>query len=204
MKFPSMLLLAAILCLALGVRIGVQPAAAVTTVYGYNGVGSVIRPTNTSAYTANKLVAHNTAGTAVPTTINTGSTAGGNIITAARLTTTGTGASGGAWNVFLYAAGSSPTLTGLVDGSTYVGPYTADMPAFLGELVCGTPIATNDGSPTYYSECTMPAAQTGGIRFTGSGANTTTALLAVIAVKTGYTPISAEVLSVYLAAKPAS
>lgn len=163
---------------------------------GYNGFGSITRPANTTAYSANQLFAANTGGDAVATQVPVLATASGdNYIVGARIHTTGTGASGATFNVYLYS--NPPTSTALHDGSTYVGPYAADLTSYLGTLTCSTMVATNDATPQYYAECKVSNAIASAIRFTGFSGSTT--LYALVAVTTGYTPVSGEKLTLALA-----
>lgn len=166
---------------------------------GYNGFGSVSRPANTTAYTANKLFAANTTGNAAATQVTVfGTSAGDNYIVGARVYTTGTGASGAAYNVYLFSG--APTSAGLVDQSAYLGPYAADLRSYLGTLSCTKMVATNDATPQFYSECTISNAVASAIRFSGNGVSTT--LYALTAVTVGYTPLSGETLSIVLATMP--
>lgn len=163
---------------------------------GYNGFGSVTRPANTTAYLANTLFAANTTGNASAAQIAVqGTTPSDNYIVGARLYTTDTAASGAAFAVYLFS--NPPTTTGLIDGSSYKGPYAADLKSYLGTLTCGSMKATNDATSQYYAECSISNLVTTSIRF--SGAAGTTTIYAMVAVTTGYTPISGSAVTVALA-----
>lgn len=175
-----------------------QPAAAQPA--GFNGSGTCTRPANTTSYGAGPqtklfgcLVA---AATAASQVIVRDTVAGANLVIAARISTTGTGAATAGYQVYLY--GALPTLTALSDQSTYVGPYAADLPSFIGTFSCGAPVTsmnpTGDVSPQYWVDCAVDFSHS--MRF--AGGSPATAMFAVIEVTSGYVPISSEVLTLGL------
>jgi hypothetical protein len=176
------------------------PVATLAQVPGPNGTGSITRPNNMTSYgtgSVTKLLASNTTGNATPVTITINNTTPGNgdLLIDARVATTDTGASGAAVKVSLFSA--TPTLTGLADGSTYAGPYKADLPSFIGYLTCSTFSPTTDGTPGYYAQCSGSNILAQPLRFQG-GPGSSTTLYGTIEVTTGFTPIANSVWSVNL------
>lgn len=175
---------------------------------GYNATGQCLRPQNTTSYGSGaitKLFGCQSApsgGSLVPMTITVGGAMpGANFITGARLYTNGTGASGATYKVYLFSA--APTISGLSDQSTYVGPYAADLTGgtFVGTLTCSAMTPTNDGTPTYWSECSIGNLVSNALQFIGSGPTVT--LDGMIEVTNGYTPISNEQITVQMSTVPA-
>jgi hypothetical protein len=176
----------------------IAPAIAQTA--GFNGTGSISRPNNTNTYgsgAVSKLMANNTTGSAVPMSIVVQNTVQGpNYIIGARFrSTAGSAISGASFKIFLYS--KPPTTTSLVDGSTYVAPYAADLPNYIGSLTCSSMAPTNDGTAQYYSECSISSQIASALRFTGSAVSTT--LYGLPTVTTGYVPAANEVESVDVA-----
>jgi hypothetical protein len=160
-----------------------------------NGAGSVTRPANTTAYTGAQLVANNTSGSAAPTQVTvTGTNAGTGKIVAAFAATSYTGGSAPPTQYWHLFANSGITVSGLVDGSAYVGPYLADLTAgyYVGTLTCAAWQKTNDGTAKWFSPCSTNNAVIGALPFKALAGQTY--LYALVATGAGgYTPISGEV-----------
>lgn len=159
-----------------------------------NGSGAVTHSAVTTAYAANQLFANNTTGNAVPTQITVTGLAGGTgFITKAEVEDSGTGASAPpGYTVYLFSG--LPTTTGLVDYSTYIGPYAADITAgnYLGSLTCASFVKTNDATAQWHSGCTTSNTIVGPLPYK---ATLGFAVYALVAVNGSYTPISGETLT---------
>jgi hypothetical protein len=173
----------------------VSGTVSINALASINGGGSVTRPANTTAYTGSQLIANNTAGSVTPSQISvTGTAAGSGKIVAAFAASSYTGASTPPtqyWHLFSNAA---VTVSGLVDGSAYVGPYLADLTggSYLGTLTCASWQKTNDGTAKWFSPCSTNNAVIGALPFKALAGQTY--LYALVAIGAGgYTPISGEV-----------
>lgn len=174
-------------------------AAQAQAANGYNASGSCTRPSNTTAYTNGTLYGCQSSGNTVAMTVTVpGTTPGANFIVGARLSTTGTSAQNAQYRVFLYA--SSPTVSGLSDQSAYAGPFAADLGPFVGSYTCTPTQPTSDASPQFFAECVPDNTSTLQVRVQGAAGSTT--LFAMVEVTAGYTPLSAEVLTLRIATVP--
>ena len=162
------------------------------------GTGTVTHSNVTTGYTANQLFALNTTGNAVATQITVTATAGGTgYITDAKVLDSGTGGTAPPGYTF-YLFSASPTTTGLVDRSAYVGPYAADLPTFLGALTCASFVKTNDATAQWQSSCSGDNNIIGPVPYkTVSGQ---TYVFALAAVNSTYTPIASEALTLIISA----
>lgn len=162
--------------------------------------GSVAHSAVTTAYTANELWALNTTGNAVPVQIPVTATNGGtgNILHAlCSMSGTGSTAPPG---LIVYLFRAAPTTTSLVDRSSYVGPYAADITsgAYLGSISCASFAATNDHGTTgpWFSEGTASNILAGGMPYQAlSGQAYVDGLVAVTGA---YTPIASEAVTIVL------
>ena len=112
--------------------------------------GSVTtRLANTTAYSANTILCGSVC---APFTVNFNSTNSARA-TVNRITFLKSGSSTTNANFTLWFFNAYPTLTGLSDGSAYVGPYAADIPHYLGNAQCTSGNATNDGTAQVWYEC---------------------------------------------------
>lgn len=171
---------------------------------GYNGFGQCTRPSGSLSYGAGaitKLFACMNGSTVIPMPVTiTGSMPGPNLITGARLYTTGSAASGAQFKVHLFSG--TPTIGSLVDAATYIGPYAADMSGYIGTLSCSSMQATNDASPTYWSECSIGNLVNQTLRFTNPSGGSVAPLQATVEVTNGYTADSQEKLTINLSTVP--
>ena len=196
-----------------GVPSGTAVAASLPTTPSIaNGNGVLLPPTEvgklgtathsavTTAYNTNTLFANNTTGNAVATTIQVTATTGGDgFVTRAYMDDSGTGSTApGGWTVYLFSG--TPTTTGLVDRSAYVGPYAADLTGgiYLGSVNCASFTKTNDSTFQWWSECTISNGVASVLPYLAvSGQNYVNALFAYTG-SASYTPISSEALTLVL------
>lgn len=167
----------------------------------YNAIGTCQRPTGGVTYTSNQLFGCQIGGSLAPAPITIGGVSqGAQLITGARLFTTGTGASGAAYKVFLYS--TVPTITGLSDASAYTGPYAADLSSniYIGQLTCSTMTPTNDSTHEYWSECSIGNLVSNALQFIGAPGGT---IQAMISVTTGYTALTQEEITIEMSTIPA-
>lgn len=166
----------------------------------FTGSTTVVRPNNTTAYTGSQLQANNTAGNAVPASLTlTGTIQGtGYIVRALAQSSTTTAGTPPIQTWWLYNA--APTVTGLHDGSAYIGPYAADLSKYVGSISCGSWQKTNDATAQWFSPCTTNnpiTAANGALPFVAqSGTTTLQALLET--GSGGYTPNANEVETLYV------
>lgn len=173
----------------------VNGTVAVNTLATINGIGSVTRPANTTAYTGSQLIANNTSGTVTPTQVTvTGTAAGTGKIAVAFAETSYTGTSAPPtqyWHLFSSAA---VTVSALKDQSAYIGPYAADITNgyYIGTLICASWQKTNDGTAQWFSPCSGNNAMIPALPFKAlAGA---TYLYALVETGSGgYAPLSSEV-----------
>jgi hypothetical protein len=160
-----------------------------------NGSGALTRPANTTAYTGNQLIANNTSSSVTPTQVTvTGTAAGTGKITAAFAASSYTGASAPPTQYWHLFASSAMTVSGLVDGSAYIGPYLADLTSgyYLGTLTCASWQKTNDGTAKWFSPCSASGQVIAALPFRTLAGQTY--LYALVETGAGgYTPISGEV-----------
>jgi hypothetical protein len=165
-----------------------------------NGVATVTRPANTTAYTGSQLIANNTSGNVTPTPVTvTGTAAGTGKITVAYAETSYTGSSAPPtqyWHLFSNAA---ITVSSLKDGSAYIGPYAADIANgyYVGTLICAAWQKTNDGTAQWFSPCASNNSMIPALPFKALAGQTY--LYALVETGAGgYTPVSAEVETLVL------
>lgn len=173
----------------------VSGSVTVDSLSAINGSGAVTRPANATAYTGSQLIANNTAGNVTPTQVTvTGTAAGTGKITAALAETSYTGSSAPPtqyWHLFSNAA---ITVSGLKDGSAYIGPYAADITGgyYVGTLACSSWQKTNDGTAQWFSPCASNNSLLPVLPFKALAGQTY--LYALVETGAGgYTPASAEV-----------
>jgi hypothetical protein len=175
--------------LAIGGTVSINALATI------NGSGSVTRPANTTAYTGSQLVAGNTSGNVTPTQVTvTGTAAGTGKIVAAFAATSYSGASAPPTQYWHLFGNCAITVSGLVDGSAYVGPYLADLTAgyYVGTLACAAWQKTNDGTAKWFSPCSTNNAVIGALPFKALAGQTSLDELVETGAG-GYTPILGEV-----------
>jgi hypothetical protein len=187
-----LLLLAAWLCPAVAAEQNCGGGS--TFAYGctsYNGSGSTTHSVVTTPYgTGGQLFANNVSGDAVASQITvTGMNAGTGLISKGIIQSSGTNAPP---TVVLWLFSAAPITTGLVDGSTYVGPYAADITGgnYIGSLTCSTWNKTNDASAQYFSECTVSSLALSVLPFRAVAGQTY--LYALEEINGAYTPLSGE------------
>jgi hypothetical protein len=160
-----------------------------------NGAASVTRPANTTAYTGSQLQASNTSGNVTPSPVTvTGTAAGTGKITAAWAETSYTGPSAPPTQYWHLFSNSGMAVSGLHDGSAYVGPYAADVTSgyYIGTLTCSAWQKTNDATAQWFSPCSSNNAVIGPLAFKALAGQTY--LYALVETGAGgYTPVSAEV-----------
>ena len=165
-----------------------------------NGSGAVTRPANTTAYTGSQLVANNTGGSVVPATVTvTGTNAGTGKITAAFAETSYSGASAPPTQYWHLYSSAGITVSGLKDGSAYLGPYAADVTGgtYLGTLTCGAWQKTNDATAQWFAPCSANNAMIPALPFKAAAGQTS--LYALVETGSGgYTPLSGEVETLLL------
>jgi hypothetical protein len=159
-----------------------------------NGSASVARPANTTAYTGSQLIASNTSGSVTPAQVTvTGTNAGTGKIVAAFAATSYAGASAPPTQYWHLFTNSGITVSGLVDGSAYIGPYLADLTNgyYVGTLTCASWQKTNDGTAKWFSPCSTSNQVIGALPFKALAGQTY--LYALVETGAGgYTPISGE------------
>ena len=172
----------------------------INTLSAVNGVATVTRPANTTAYTGSQLIANNTSGNVTPTPVTvTGTAAGTGKITVAYAETSYTGSSAPPtqyWHLFSNAA---ITVSSLKDGSAYIGPYAADIANgyYVGTLICTAWQKTNDGTAQWFSPCASNNSMIPALPFKALAGQTY--LYALVETGAGgYTPVSAEVETLVL------
>ena len=186
------------LSLALAVTLFVEAAAAqnINTVgtYFVGIAGSAIsRPADTTTYTANTTICAAKSGTAcVPGTVNLGSS-GGREIQRIYLLKSGSTVTSAQFTIWLYSATPGLTSPTQYDNVSYTGPRAADMPNYLGNAVCNTPIATSDTSAQTWFECTLSNPNTSG----ASPLINVSSIQYLISTTAAYVPTSAETFTPY-------
>lgn len=186
-------------CFALSIALAPARANDVSMgAYFYNVPGSALqRPADTTAYAANQTVCASKSAACVPGTISVAMSQGqlgfGNRITLGKTGATTTNAS---FTIWLYSA-----LPGLAsplqeDATAYTGPRLADLPNYIGNAVCATPIATSDSSPGVWYECTLSNPNTAGALVFTPAPNLQTVYY-LISVNAAYTPVSGETFTPY-------
>jgi hypothetical protein len=167
--------------------------------YFYNVASSVLtRASNTTQYTANTTVCLLASVTAcAPITISIANTnAGKGLINRVSLLKSGSTTTSANFTVWFFSAAPVVTTPAQYDDVAYAGPRAADMPNYIGNAACSTPVVTSDTTASVWYECTLSNLNTAGaLVFQAlSGATTIDALISVTAT---YTPVSAETFTVY-------
>jgi hypothetical protein len=175
-----------------------SPAFAAT--YGntkVNGKATITRPNNTTGYTGasgGQLYCATTC-VAIQIQLEGAIPNATGVANSIKVESSTTGATAPSFIIYLFKG--SPTLTGLSDQSTYIGPYAADWTSgnYLGAFTCATLTKTNDGTAQWAGECTGSNPNTANVvNFqTVSGQ---TYIYAVVEVTATYTPIANEVLTI--------
>jgi hypothetical protein len=178
-----------------GLPLAIGGTVSINALANINGAGSVTRPANTTAYTGSQLVANNTNGNVTPTQVTVTDTAAGTgKIVAAIAATSYTGATAPPTQYWHLFSNASITVSSLVDGSAYIGPYLADLTNgyYVGTLTCAAWQKTNDGTARWFSPCSTNNAVIGVLPFKALSGQTF--LYALVETGAGgYTPISGEV-----------
>jgi hypothetical protein len=208
-RIAAALLSTTALLAALGPACAQQQAEAVTArgQQFVNVVGSTTtRSNNTTAYSANESVcaAACVAGTlAIPPAAYAGQPGiapsgyqGQGAITSFRLLKSGSSTTNADFIVWLYAAAPLLTSPTQNDATSYTGPRAADMPNYLGNAACATPIATSDSSPGVWYECTLSNPNTAGALI-GQWLHGTEVNY-IISVTAAYTPAASETFTPYI------
>ena len=168
--------------------------------YFTNVASSVLtRASNTTTYTANTTVCLNTATTAcAPITVAIANTNQGkgliNRVSLLKSSGTTTNAN---FTIWLFSAAPGVTTPAQYDNVAYSGPRAADMPNYIGNAVCSSPVATSDTTAQTWYDCTLSNPNTGGaLDFQALSGSTN--INALISVTAAYVPTSAETFQVYL------
>lgn len=157
--------------------------------------GSVLtRPADTTAYAANQTVcAAKTVTACIPGTIAFNR----EIINRVTLLKSGATTTNANFIIWLYS--STPTLTTPTqfDSTSYTGPRATDMPNYIGNAACATPVATSDTTAQVWYECTLSNPNTAGALNGQSGFPFGTVYY-LITVTAAYTPVSAETFTPFV------
>lgn len=178
-----------------GLPLAIGGTVSINALANINGSGSVTRPANTTAYTGSQLIASNTSGNVMPAQVAvSGTAAGTGKIVAAFAATSYTGASAPPTQYWHLFTNSAITVSGLVDGSAYIGPYLVDLTAgyYVGTLTCAAWQKTNDGTARWFSPCSTNNAVIGALPFKALAGGTSLSALVETGAG-GYTPVSGEV-----------
>lgn len=157
--------------------------------------GSVLtRPSDTTAYSANQTVcAAKTVTACVPGTILFNR----QIINRVTLLKSGTTTTNANFIIWLFSAPPVLTVPTQFDSTSYTGPRAADMPNYVGNAACATPVATSDTSAQVWYECTLSNPNTAGA-LNGQSAFPFGTVYYLISVTAAYTPVSAETFTPFV------
>ena len=156
-----------------------NPTGAIVTVQGVSGgqafptIGSyfnnvasstLTRAPDTTQYTANTTVClAKTVTACVPITAAIASTNAGNgLITRVSLLKSGTATTSANFTIWMFSAAPTLTTPTQYDNVAYIGPRAADMPNYIGNAVCASPVATSDTTAGVWYDCTLSNPNTAG------------------------------------------
>jgi hypothetical protein len=156
---------------------------------------TITRPADTTTYTANTTIcAAKSVTTCVPGTVNIGSS-GGREIQRVYLLKSGSTVTSAQFTIWLYSATPGLTNPTQFDNVSYTGPRAADMPNYLGNATCNTPVLTSDTSAQTWFECTLSNPNTSG----ASPWINVSSISYLITTTAAYAPTSAETFTPYFA-----
>jgi hypothetical protein len=168
--------------------------------YFTNVTGSVLtRPADTTAYVANETVCLLKSITpCAPGTIAIANTnAGKGLINRVTLLKSGTTTASANFTIWLFSAAPVLTTPTQFDSTSYTGPRAADMPNYIGNATCNSPVATSDTTAQVWYDCTLSNPNTSGaLDFQSLSGSTSINYL--ITVTAAYTPVSAETFTPYV------
>ena len=176
-----------------------SPTVAVGSYFTDIPGSTLTRANNTTAYAANETVCLATATTVcVPGTIQiaavNSSTQFINRVTLLKSGTTTTNAN---FTIWFFSAAPGTTVPNQFDATSYTGPRAADMPNYLGNAACATPIATSDTTSQVWYECTLSNPNTAGA-IVANALNGTRNINYLLSVTAAYVPASGETFTPYV------
>lgn len=171
----------------------VRVSGAIGGLTGFGQSATVPRPANTTPYASGQAVCASTSSNCTPLQVTVaGATGATGTIGRVWLLKSGAGTTNASFNVSLFS--SAPTVTSVHDASSYVGPFAADVPNWIGDWSCTTPTPTSDGTAQQKYEC-IPTSPTSLNQYQALGGQTY--VDAMIWTAGAYTPASGEVFTVY-------
>lgn len=130
--------------------------------YFTNVAGSTtIRTTTTATYTANTTVCA-TGGCVAGTVAIASATAGKGLINRVTLLKSGSVTAAANFTIWFFSAAPTLTTPTQNDNVAYSGPRASDMPNYIGNAQCTTPVATSDTSAGVWYDCTLSNPNSGG------------------------------------------
>jgi hypothetical protein len=181
-----------------GVNAFVTNTVATNSTY-FNNVASTVltRTANTTAYSANETVCQSTSSACTPLIISiANSAAGRGLINRISLLKSGSGTTNANFTIWLFSAAPTLTTPTQEDATAYTGPRAADMPNYIGNAVCSSPVATSDTTSQVWYDCTLSNPNTAGA-LDFQAVSGQVYIEALISVTGAYTPASAETFTVY-------
>jgi hypothetical protein len=168
--------------------------------YFTNVAGSTLtRANNTATYSANQTVCAATATTiCVPGTISIAAVNNGiQFINRVTLLKSGSATASANFTIWLFSAAPGTATPNQFDATAYSGPRIADMPNYIGNAACNTPLPTSDSTAGVWFECTLSNPNTAGAlaALAQSGTNSINYLLSVTAA---YAPAASETFTPYV------
>lgn len=162
--------------------------------YFNNVVGSTLtRIANTTAYAANETVCLFTSTTVcAPGTISIATANGGKgLINRVTLLKSGSSVTNATFTIWLFSAAPGTAIPNQFDATSYTGPRAADMPNYIGNAQCTSPVVTSDTTAQVWYDCALSNPNTGGaLDFQALSGSTNINYL--ISVTAAYTPASGE------------
>ena len=178
---------------------GVLPSPA-SGAYPYNVAGTTItRPNDTTAYSANQTVCSAKTVTAcVPGTLALAASNQGRFtITRVTLLKSGSSTTSANFTVWFFSAAPGLTSPTQFDSTSYTGPRATDMPNYIGNAACTTPVATSDTSAQVWYECTLSNPNTAGA-LVAQALSGSTNIDFLISATAAYTPAANETFTPYV------
>lgn len=162
--------------------------------YFNNVAGSTLtRVANTTAYAANETVCLFTSTTVcAPGTISITTANGGKgLINRVTLLKSGSSVTNATFTIWLFSAAPGTATPNQFDATSYTGPRAADMPNYIGNAQCTSPVVTSDTTAQVWYDCALSNPNTGGaLDFQALSGSTNIDYL--ISVTGAYTPASGE------------
>lgn len=163
-------------------------------------VGSTItRPNDTTAYVANETVClAKTVTACVPGTIAIASAnAGKQMITRVTLLKSGSSVTTATFVLWFFSAAPGLATPTQFDSTAYTGPRAADMPNYLGNANCASPVVTSDTTTQVWYECTLSNPNTSGALVAQALAGSKN-IDYLLSVTSAYTPVANETFTPYV------